>query len=610
MPRGTTRVQRAQAFEAAMRQLGASVVLRVFRGTKHELTPEMRSAACAFLSRAESPRCPRRAADQQPCRLLNSEVILHRRVQARVPNGVSAVQNDGTVAAHEANFPVPIRSRPTASLIGLASLFDSLPRYEYIALGALLVVLLATRLVGLGTLPDTLNPDEADNMQSALRVLHGSPPENGFFGFDWYGEPGIDRLRLCPLRRTVRNDPIRRAITDGACERGGPGRVLRADKAPGLGPRCADRHGPVWLATVVPADVPHGLEQRARDLVCVGRRACALLKALDSPESRRGRAWFAVCGVCCALTLYGYPVGRLVLPSLFALLPLAVLRNRQAWRSIVVGYVVVGALAVVLFLPVGALYQAALGAVHRSTLRCQLVEQARFSSGATNHPCQPVASQRPGFLGGRVQQRANALSPGEPLLDRVTGVLVAAGAVASLLLRRFRSQFETWLWWTVLLVGWFVTEVLPSAPLTGLAPQAGWQRIRLCAFGSELLIGWAAKLRPAARGAVFAAISVGALAVGSANLVHYVEWHSLPDTRRAQPVCHGRQVPGLVDGSDRAGRTTPGQLQCQPVARRPSAGRGRRGKPASSISTERSNADASANRASIRVAGDCGNFRS
>ena len=522
---------------------------------------------------------------------------------------MSAVQNDGTVAAHEANFPVPIRSRPTAPLIGLASLFDSLPRYEYIALGALLVVLLATRLVGLGTLPDTLNPDEADNMQSALRVLHGSPPENGFFGFDWYGEPAFTAYVFALFIELFGTTPFAARLPT----------ALSSVAALGVFYVLTRRQVSVHAALI--ATVLFGSQlwylQMSRmawnnvhmTLFALGA-TFALLKALDSPESRRGRAWFAVCGVCCALTLYGYPVGRLVLPSLFALLPLAVLRNRQAWRSIVVGYVVIGALAVVLFLPEALYIRQHWGAVYRSTLRCQLVEQARFSSGATNHPCQPVASQRPGFLGGRVQQRANALSPRRAAIGPGHGVLVAAGAVASLLLRRFRSQFETWLWWTVLLVGWFVTEVLTERTPDGLAPQAGWQRYRSLRIWQRTADWLAAKLRPAARGAVFAAISVGALAVGGANLVHYVEWHSLPDTRRAQPVCHGGRVPGLVDGSDRAGRTTPGQLQCQPVARRPSAGRGRRGKPASSISTERSNADASANRASIRVAGDCGNFRS
>ena len=46
---GSTRVQRAQAFEAAARELGASTVLRVFANTRHELTGEMRAAACDFL---------------------------------------------------------------------------------------------------------------------------------------------------------------------------------------------------------------------------------------------------------------------------------------------------------------------------------------------------------------------------------------------------------------------------------------------------------------------------------------------------------------------------------------------------------------------------------
>ena len=56
---GTTRVQRAQAFEAAMQQLGAKSVLRVFGGAKHDVTGEMRLAACTFLAEASGmPRAP------------------------------------------------------------------------------------------------------------------------------------------------------------------------------------------------------------------------------------------------------------------------------------------------------------------------------------------------------------------------------------------------------------------------------------------------------------------------------------------------------------------------------------------------------------------------
>jgi len=49
---GTNRVQRAQAFVEAMQELGANSELRVFGGAQHELTGEMRTAACDFLEGA------------------------------------------------------------------------------------------------------------------------------------------------------------------------------------------------------------------------------------------------------------------------------------------------------------------------------------------------------------------------------------------------------------------------------------------------------------------------------------------------------------------------------------------------------------------------------
>ena len=45
-------------FEAAMQQLGANSVLRVFGDAKHDVTSEMRLAACAFLGSAMTPRAP------------------------------------------------------------------------------------------------------------------------------------------------------------------------------------------------------------------------------------------------------------------------------------------------------------------------------------------------------------------------------------------------------------------------------------------------------------------------------------------------------------------------------------------------------------------------
>jgi poly(3-hydroxybutyrate) depolymerase len=54
---GTTRLQRAQTFESALRELRVHAQLRVFSGAKHELTSDMRISACSFLNRvASGPR--------------------------------------------------------------------------------------------------------------------------------------------------------------------------------------------------------------------------------------------------------------------------------------------------------------------------------------------------------------------------------------------------------------------------------------------------------------------------------------------------------------------------------------------------------------------------
>lgn len=66
---GSTRLQRAQAFEHAARQLGADTVLHVFDNTRHELTGEMRAAACEFLQssvEAQNPRLDLLAVDPAP----------------------------------------------------------------------------------------------------------------------------------------------------------------------------------------------------------------------------------------------------------------------------------------------------------------------------------------------------------------------------------------------------------------------------------------------------------------------------------------------------------------------------------------------------------------
>ena len=57
---GSTRVQRAQAFQAALQEMGSNATLQVFAGAHHELTNEMRAAACDFLEQQVVAAAPRR----------------------------------------------------------------------------------------------------------------------------------------------------------------------------------------------------------------------------------------------------------------------------------------------------------------------------------------------------------------------------------------------------------------------------------------------------------------------------------------------------------------------------------------------------------------------
>ena len=53
----------------------------------------------------------------------------------------------------------------------------------------------AIRVYELGSLPDTVLADEADNAQDSARILHGITPENGFFGLDWTDQPAFSAYK-------------------------------------------------------------------------------------------------------------------------------------------------------------------------------------------------------------------------------------------------------------------------------------------------------------------------------------------------------------------------------------------------------------------------------
>jgi hypothetical protein len=274
----------------------------------------------------------------------------------------------------------------------------------------------------------------------------------------------------------------------------------------------------------------------------------ALLLALDSVAAgqkiRAGR-WFAVCGAACTLSLYSYPAGRVLLPSLFLVLPLALIRNRSEWKTTFGGFVAVGAIAALLFVP-----QAAYMLAHWETFNLRMSVVSILNKPEFQHsPLSIMGSQIEanllGFWIGRFNNMPSHFPVGEPMLDPVTGVLVLVGMLASLAVPAFRRRFETWLWWSIFVVGWFFTEVITEHTPDG-ARGIGWMPALLF-FGAltvELLVRLVGQspfalvgrqdqmVRSIQRRALVGVMCAVAVVVSGADVVHYVTWSNLPETRR------------------------------------------------------------------------------
>ena len=414
---------------------------------------------------------------------------------------------------------------------GLASTFDWLAEHEYVALTALLVAMLLIRVVALGSVPDTLNPDEADNIEGAVRILHGAPPDNGFFGYDWTGEPAMSAYIFAGAIKLIGLSQFGARLPTALFSVASLGvfyPLLRRQVAV----------LPALLATLLFGSQLWYLQMSRMawtnehvTLFTLGA-AFALLSALRAPGTRRGRLWFVACGVCCALTLYGYPAARMLIPSLYVLLPFAILRDRRRWKDILAGYIAMGLITAVLFLP-EAVYIA--GHWTPFVLRFSVVSilnKPQFQAAPGQLLAHQLTANFLGFWVGVYNNVPSHFPPGEPLLDPLTGALVAVGALLSVAARRFRVRFETWMWWSILLLGWFVSEVLTDVTPDGTRATSWMPALFIFAgFSLDVAFAWASKLRASARGLAFAVGSLVVVLAAGSDVAHYVEWIGLPATR-------------------------------------------------------------------------------
>jgi hypothetical protein len=413
---------------------------------------------------------------------------------------------------------------------------------ERLLLGLLVFAAFAIRVYNLGVLPDTVLADEADNTQSAVRILYNRPPGNGFFGFDWTSQPALSAYKqaafigIFGLNVTALRLPSAVQSTIALI----PFYLLLRRQLSVV---------PSFLATVLLATNVWYLNFSRSGWNCgdicfymLGAMIFLVL-ALDSVASScppwLNRLHFGAAGVFCALGLYGYPSGRAITVATAAFLPLALLFRRKYWKKVLLGYGILFAVETVAFAPQAAYIAKNWEWFNGRTRVVLILNDAAYKADPAGTMLRQVSRNIRGPWDGRVNNTAQYSPVGEPQLDRITGLLVAVGMFLTLSSARLRTRPETWLWWLMLLAGWGLTQ-LPTVGTPNGARGVGYMPalIYFTALSLEGLmvamrrISGRAASAPLARRLSVAGLVLAILFTGYLNVRHYVDWQSLPRTRQ------------------------------------------------------------------------------
>lgn len=402
---------------------------------------------------------------------------------------------------------------------------------ELAGLLALLALALAIRLVGLGVFPDTVSPDEADNAQDALRVIAGYPRPGGFFGLDWKPQPAFSIYLIRAMMALV---------GEGVTAIRLPSALLGALALIPLF-WIARRQVGAWAALaatfLMATNLWHVHFSRSgweniqvgtyalAAIACV-LRAIDLLRLPDQPR-RSWMLWFAGAGLFCALGLYSYFSGRLIVIIVVAY-GLLIWREEPALRrSLLRGYGVLLGVALALFAPMLPTLLSDWEYANTRITTVLITNEPGFAQRPLEILGRQVWANLAVFWDGTYSNNTRYNPIHEPLLDTLTRLLVLGGLLLSL-----RRAGERRIWWLLLLIGWVATQLL-----SGGTPDGARGTIFLPAFflftapAIAWLLAAAGRLRLRMRAPVVALLLVLIAAIGGDNLTHYLLWQASPEAR-------------------------------------------------------------------------------
>ncbi len=417
-------------------------------------------------------------------------------------------------------------------------------RTEWLLLGLLVLVAFLLRVYNLGSFPDTVLADEADNTQAAISILYNQPPVNGLFGFDWTPQPAFSVYKQAAFLAVFGINVLALRL---------PSAVISALALIPfyllLRRQCAVPAS--FLATVLLATSVWYLNFSRSGWnnldICFYMLMAMLFLVLalrTLPTGARFWPWFhfGAAGFFCALGLYGYPSRRASTLGVLAFLPDALLLYRQHWKTVLLGFFLLFAVEAVAFAPEGAFIAQNWELFNGRSQVVFVLNSPPFQTDPVGTVVQQINRNIRGPWDGSVNNTAQYSPVGEPQLDRVTGLLVALGMILTLLIGKFRTRAETWLWWFMLLSGWGLTQLLTVGTPNG-ARGIGYMPTLIyfagvSLEGVRLALVWLLRRWDRARWPVVvqraatAGVAVAILLAGYANVTHYVDWQNLPHTRQ------------------------------------------------------------------------------
>jgi hypothetical protein len=415
-------------------------------------------------------------------------------------------------------------------------------RLEWIVLGVIVFASLLVRTYRLGSLPDTVLGDEADNFQASVRILYGLTPENGFFGVDWTQQPAFSAykgalfLSLFGLNVTALRLSSALLTTLALVPFYWLLRRQLSIQASALATVLLSTN--VWYLNFSRSgwNCPDVVLYMLMAMLCVMLGVDSLRKQDSWPA--RSLAYFGVSGFWCTLGLYGYPAGRAITLGMAGFAAVALFWYGRARREVLLGFIVLFAVDFVAFAPEAAYALQNLDRFNNRTNVVLIFNDPAYKADPVGTMAAQFSKNIRGPWDGRVNNTPRYSPPGEPQLDPVTGAFALAGMVLSLVMLRFRSKPETWLWWLMLLSGWALTQLLTARTPDG-ARGIGYMPTLLyfAALGLDAVL---AALRSRSRAyrwrkTTLRQINAGIVALGLlvaiTNLAHYWEWQRSPSTR-------------------------------------------------------------------------------